>query len=165
METLNLYDDTEFTPKLARTYSFPTLRSLDPTNTEYTEEPESMSSSGSSLSSSISSSVERPTIETTRDLYKRNTRSMYGNNTEYEPKDSFDQRQKEISILVTSLKKDLDKFKDSLEKSEDLVHDVQVDMDDTRNRMETYIKDIPESHYSAVSNYYYLSIVCALIFL
>jgi hypothetical protein len=24
-------------------------------------------------------------------------------------------------------------------------------MDDFRNRMETYIKDIPESHYSAVS--------------
>ncbi|KAI8059835.1 hypothetical protein BDF21DRAFT_324793, partial [Thamnidium elegans] len=66
-----------------------------------------------------------------------NAQSMYASNTEYKSRDPFDQRQKEIVSLVNSLKKELHKFKSSLVKSEDLVNDVQIDMNDTRNRMET----------------------------
>ena len=141
METLQLYNEKEYIPKLLRTNSFPSLQSP--------EEPES-TSSGSSLSSSASSLVQSG-MPTTRELYQRNTQSMYGTDIKENTGDPFDLRQREINALVSSLRKDLDKFKCSLEKTEDLVRDVQVDMDDTRNRMETYIKDIPESHYSAVS--------------
>lgn len=86
--------------------------------------------------------------ESRKEKYKRNARSMYASSNEY----PFDCRQKEIMSLVSSLKHELDKFKDSLDKTETFVSTVQVDMDDTRNRMKTYIKDIPKSHYSAVSN-------------
>lgn len=149
METLNLYNDKEYVPKLPRTNSFPTLKATASDSTPSSEEFESTSSSGSSLSSSMSS--DRPNSEMTpRDLYHRNAHSMYGGNGEFISRDPFDLRQREINALVKGLGKDLDRFKESLVKTEDLVRDVQVDMDDTRNRMETYIKDIPESHYSAL---------------
>lgn len=151
METLNLYNDKEYVPKLPRTSSFPTLKTAASDSTPSSEEFESASSSGSSLSSSMSSS-DRPSSEmmTPRDLYHRNAHSMYGGNGEFISRDPFELRQREINALVKGLGKDLDRFKESLVRTEDLVRDVQVDMDDTRNRMETYIKDIPESHYSAV---------------
>lgn len=76
---------------------------------------------------------------------------MYIDHTEVKTSDPFTYRQEEISCLIKSLKSELIEFKSSLQNTEDLVNDVQVDMDDFRNRMETYIKDIPESHYSAVS--------------
>lgn len=68
-------------------------------------------------------------------------------------RDPFTDRQKEIERLIKRLNAELVNFKSSLHVTETLVSDVQLDMDDFRNRMETYIKDIPESHYSAVRNY------------
>ncbi|CAO3653245.1 unnamed protein product [Mucor hiemalis] len=157
METLNLYNDKEYIPKLPRTNSFPTLKAISSDSTPSSEEFESNSSSTSSLSSSLSSDMIRPNSETTpRELYHRNAHSMYGGNGEFISRDPFDLRQREINALVRCLGKDLDRFKESLVKTEDLVRDVQVDMDDTRNRMETYIKDIPESHYSAVKSFFFL---------
>ncbi|EPB82556.1 hypothetical protein HMPREF1544_10718 [Mucor circinelloides 1006PhL] len=158
MESLNLYQrhDNEI-PKLSRTYSQPSF-------TPYTEEPDSISyassssSSGSSFASSDSSSssssgvILRPTREmlSHRSSYNRHAQSMYIDHTEVKTSDPFTYRQEEISCLIKSLESELVEFKSSLQNTEDLVNDVQVDMDDFRNRMETYIKDIPESHYSAL---------------
>ncbi|KAI9249616.1 hypothetical protein EDC94DRAFT_326485 [Helicostylum pulchrum] len=148
MDSLNLYST------LPRNLSFPNLSSLmtesDP-NVAGEQASDSSSSSSSSSSGYKTGVVLRPIrdVLARREAYDRNAQSMYAGNTEHKSRDPFDQRQKEIISLVVSLKKELYKFKSSLEKSEDLVNDVQIDMDDTRNRMETYIKDIPESHYSA----------------
>lgn len=87
---------------------------------------------------------------------------MYIDHTVVKTSDPFTYRQEEISCLIKSLESELVEFKSSLQNTEDLVNDVQVDMDDFRNRMETYIKDIPESHYSAVSvNVGYGRIMCS----
>ena len=82
--------------------------------------------------------------------------SMYENNHDY-AEDTFDNRVKSTAFLINSLAEELKEFKQSLDQTELLIQDVQLDMDDFRNRMEVYIKDIPESHYSAVSylNYRY----------
>lgn len=130
MESLNLYSHDE----LFRISSFPSL----PSAHILTEEPESIPSS---------SLTHRTSHEIRKEKYNRNTRSMYSSSSEY----PFDCRQKEIMGLVNSLQNELNKFKQSLEKTEHFVNHVQLDMDDTRFRMETYIKDIPESHYSSVS--------------
>ncbi|GAN06725.1 hypothetical protein MAM1_0134c06213 [Mucor ambiguus] len=157
MESLNLYQrQNNEIPKLSRTYSQPSF-------TPYTEEPDaisyaSLSSSGSSFASTDSSSssssgvILRPTREmlSHRSSYNRHAQSMYIDHTEVKTSDPFTFRQEEISCLIRSLKSELVEFKSSLQNTEDLVNDVQVDMDDFRNRMETYIKDIPESHYSAL---------------
>jgi hypothetical protein len=164
METLNLYNDmhTIPPPSLPRTHSYPTLHSSSPAvespamDTQFSDEPESISSSSSSSSSSMTDGSKdvtlRPGIEAHKENYNRHAQSMYISNTQVKTRDPFETRQKEIASLVTGLKAELYQFKDSLNKTEELVNDVQVDMDDTRNRMETYIKDIPESHYSAVSS-------------
>lgn len=145
MESLNLYNSYS----IPRNLSFPNLCSiLNDDETKLYEEPESISSGSSSNGSNTQIRRDGPAR---REVYSRNTQSMYASNTE--SRDPFDQRQKDIMILVSSLKKDLAAFKVGLTKSEELVNDVQVDMKDTRNCMETYIKDIPESHYSAVCIY------------
>ncbi|KAI9330805.1 hypothetical protein BD770DRAFT_44454 [Pilaira anomala] len=146
MESLNLYNSYS----IPRNLSFPNLCSiLNEDETKLYEEPESISSGSSlSLSSNGSNTQIRRDGPARRKVYSRNTQSMYASNTE--SRDPFDQRQKDIMILVSSLKKDLGTFKVGLTKSEELVNDVQIDMKDTRNCMETYIKDIPESHYSAL---------------
>lgn len=130
IDSLNLYCNQA----LPRNLSFPSLQSAS--KQQLSDEPESNDGF-----------IRRPIHESRKEKYNRNTRSMYASNKEY----PFDCRQREIMSLVSNLKNELHKFKDSLEKTEDLVTNVQVDMDDTRNRMETYIKDIPESHYSTVS--------------
>lgn len=156
MKSLNLYQHRENEiPMLSRTYSQPSF-------TPYTEEPDTISntsSSGSSFASTDSSSssssgvILRPTREmlSHRSSDNRHAQSMYIDHTAVKTRDPFSYRQEEISCLIKSLKSELVEFKSSLHNTEDLVNDVQVDMDDFRNRMETYIKDIPESHYSAVS--------------
>lgn len=102
--------------------------------------------------SSSSGIILRPTRELLSENYRRHAQSMIYPSFK-KTKDPFSYRQEEIERLVKSLKSELAELTTSLENTEDLVSDVQVDMDDFRNRMETYIKDIPESHYSAVSQH------------
>ncbi|KAI7893580.1 uncharacterized protein EV154DRAFT_600847 [Mucor mucedo] len=132
MQSLNLYSHAD----LPRNSSFPSLQSA----AILTEEPEPMTPSSSS------SLTRRTTYEIRKEKYSRNARSMYSSSSEY----PFDCRQKEIMSLVNSLQNELNRFKQSLEKTEHFVNHVQLDMDDTRLRMETYIKDIPETHYSSL---------------
>jgi peptidoglycan hydrolase CwlO-like protein len=137
-----LFEDVDYKkPPLSRAYSQPSFQVI--------EEPGELSSSGSSLDS-----LNSGDISTHRDLYERHTRSMYVEGNPTKTKDPFMQRQEEIETLMKSLKSELKEFKSSLQNTEELVTDVQLDMDDFRNRMETYIKDIPESHYSAVRHTY-----------
>ncbi|KAG2208336.1 hypothetical protein INT47_006192 [Mucor saturninus] len=131
MQSLNLYSHAD----LPRNSSFPSLQS----SAILTEEPEPLTPSSSSL-------TRRTTYEIRKEKYSRNARSMYSSSSEY----PFDCRQKEIMSLVNSLQNELNRFKQSLEKTEHFVNHVQLDMDDTRLRMETYIKDIPETHYSSL---------------
>lgn len=119
------------------------------------DEPESISSSPSSVSSSSSSSssLRNQQGSTTTDTLttKPRPQSMFIDKNKIRSRDPFDERKNQVSTVISSLKQDLHGFQDNLKLTEEFVHDVQLDMDDTRNRMETYIKDIPESHYSAVS--------------
>lgn len=64
--------------------------------------------------------------------------------------DVFENRHDEILIMLQTLKHELQSFKGSLKETKRLIQRIQHEMDDTRNSMEVYIKDIPESHYSAV---------------
>ncbi|KAI8638538.1 hypothetical protein BD408DRAFT_422840 [Parasitella parasitica] len=160
MESLNLYQHHENEiSKFSRTHSQPSL-------TPSTQRPDSIpfassSSSGSSFASTNSSSsstsslsgvILRPAREmlSQRSPYNRNAQSMYIDHAAVKSRDPFTYRQEEISCLIKSLKSELVEFKSSLLNTEDLVADVQIDMKDFRARMETYIKDIPESHYSAL---------------
>jgi hypothetical protein len=87
---------------------------------------------------------------------------MYINNQESFTS-PFEERQDEVRCLIKMLQGELYEFKTSLIKTEELVSDVQKDMNDFRTRMETYIRDIPESHYSAVSSCIILLRVLCLI--
>ncbi|CEG83941.1 hypothetical protein RMATCC62417_17804 [Rhizopus microsporus] len=64
--------------------------------------------------------------------------------------DAFENRHDEILIMLQTLKHELQSFKGSLKETKRLIQRIQHEMDDTRNIMEVYIKDIPESHYSAL---------------
>ncbi|PHZ08918.1 uncharacterized protein RHIMIDRAFT_67729 [Rhizopus microsporus ATCC 52813] len=72
--------------------------------------------------------------------------------------DVFENRHDEILIMLQTLKHELQSFKGSLKETKRLIQRIQHEMDDTRNIMEIYIKDIPESHYSAVR--YLLLLFC-----
>lgn len=67
-----------------------------------------------------------------------------------EEKDSFDMKHEEMITMMSLFKKELQGLQSSLKETKGLVYNIQSEMDDTRSKMETYIKDIPESHYSAV---------------
>ncbi|CEP12177.1 hypothetical protein [Parasitella parasitica] len=160
MESLNLYQHHENEiPKLPRTHSQPSLigSAQKPNTIPYLSSTSSGSSftstnSFSSSSSSSSGVILRPTREmlSHKNSYNRHSQSMYIDHTAVKSRDPFTYRQEEIGYLIKSLKSELVEFKSSLLNTEDLVADVQVDMKDFRARMETYIKDIPESHYSAL---------------
>ncbi|KAI8885080.1 hypothetical protein K501DRAFT_74099 [Backusella circina FSU 941] len=78
----------------------------------------------------------------------RNARSMYIPDSSLH--DPFEYKKNELNHLINGLRHELKGFQSCLEDTEKLVNSVQLDIDDTRNRMETYIKDIPQSHYSAL---------------
>ncbi|KAI8077935.1 uncharacterized protein B0P05DRAFT_118018 [Gilbertella persicaria] len=93
---------------------------------------------------------EAAASSSTDNKYASHRHSMYDESSLFKQQDPFDNKIKDVTFLVKSLGEELSEFKCCLDSTEELVHDVQVDVDDFRNRMETYIKDIPESHYSAL---------------
>ncbi|KAI8145304.1 hypothetical protein BJV82DRAFT_33762 [Fennellomyces sp. T-0311] len=69
----------------------------------------------------------------------------------YDSINPFDYRQEEVRLGVCALENEMGDFKRDLQITEELIRDIQIDINDTRLRMSSYIKDIPETHYSAVS--------------
>lgn len=69
----------------------------------------------------------------------------------------FDYRQEELRIGICTLQNEIVDFKRALLETEKLIRDIQNDIGDTRQRMALYLKDIPETHYSAVSDSLHLS--------
>ncbi|KAI9247639.1 hypothetical protein BY458DRAFT_536732 [Sporodiniella umbellata] len=63
--------------------------------------------------------------------------------------DPFEKKHKEMSEVMKMFRKEIFGLQNSLKETEKLVQNIQSEMSDTKNKMETYIKDIPESHYSA----------------
>jgi hypothetical protein len=63
---------------------------------------------------------------------------------------SLDKTAEPIDSLIDSMREEMKGFQNCLDDTEKTVHAVQNDMDDTRNRMGTYIKDIPQNFYSEV---------------
>ncbi|KAF7721680.1 hypothetical protein EC973_004301 [Apophysomyces ossiformis] len=118
----------------------------------------SSSSSNSSCNSSqsinppLSGSAHEPMITSSRYNYAsiRRAPSLLLNNIPYRSVNPFDYRQEEVRLGVEALRNEMLEFKRALCSTEELVRDVQIDVNDTRNRMEVYIKDIPESQYSAL---------------
>ncbi|KAG0183576.1 hypothetical protein DFQ29_000068 [Apophysomyces sp. BC1021] len=93
-----------------------------------------------------------PSIASSRYSYSsiRRAPSLLLNNIPYRSVNPFDYRQEEVRLGVEALRNEMLEFKRALCSTEELVRDVQIDVNDTRNRMEVYIKDIPESQYSAL---------------
>ncbi|KAI8350870.1 hypothetical protein BD560DRAFT_409567 [Blakeslea trispora] len=81
-------------------------------------------------------------------FHSHHRHSMYDD--PIDTQDTFDSRIQSTVFLIHSLTEELKEFKQSLNQTELLIHDVQLDMDDFRHRMEVYMKDIPESHFSAL---------------
>jgi hypothetical protein len=126
---------------ISRTLSYPNLGDLATESTSNYNDEEN-DSDGENHSLAVK---RRPHNSSTL----RNVRSMYiPDSSLYDP---FEYKKYELSHLIGDLRQELEGFQSCLEDTEKLVNSVQLDIDDTRNRMETYIKDIPQSHYSAVS--------------
>ncbi|ORZ11248.1 hypothetical protein BCR42DRAFT_494264 [Absidia repens] len=66
----------------------------------------------------------------------------------YQQYNAYEYRQDQLKDAVSDLRRGIDEFKRSLTDTEDLVHLVQIDMNDTKAKMDTYLKDVPETHYS-----------------
>lgn len=71
--------------------------------------------------------------------------------TKEHPEDLFERKHEEMCEIMKIFRKEIRGLQNSLKETEELVQNIQLEMGDTRDKMETYIKDIPESHYSAVS--------------
>jgi hypothetical protein len=69
----------------------------------------------------------------------------------YQEYNAYEYRQDQLKDAVSDLRRGIDEFKRSLLETEELVHGVQIDMNDTKAKMDTYLKDVPETHYSEVS--------------
>ncbi|KAI9018016.1 hypothetical protein CLU79DRAFT_762660 [Phycomyces nitens] len=76
--------------------------------------------------------------------------SLLLNNVPFRGVNPFDYRKDCLKLNVGALQSELDSFKASLENTERLVRYIQSDVDGTRSRMELLIKNIPESHFSAL---------------
>lgn len=63
---------------------------------------------------------------------------------------SLDKTTEPIDSLLDRMREEMKGFQNCLDDTEKVAHAVQNDMDDTRNRMGTYIKDIPQDFYSEV---------------
>jgi hypothetical protein len=152
LDSLELFDrfndtSTQHLPTLSRTHSQPSFQ------THLQEASDGPSSSSFATSFQDDDLMLYPT----RDLLsrkERNVHSMYMNNEDSikASRSPFEEREDEVRCLIKILQGELHEFKTALINTEGLVNDVQKDMDDFRTRMETYIRDIPESHYSAVSD-------------
>ncbi|KAG2220995.1 hypothetical protein INT45_004614 [Circinella minor] len=68
----------------------------------------------------------------------------------YNSVNPFDYRQEEVRLGVSALENEMSEFKNELKVTEELIRNIQIDINDTRQRMSSYIKDIPEAHYSAL---------------
>ncbi|CAO3598607.1 unnamed protein product [Absidia cylindrospora] len=69
----------------------------------------------------------------------------YVPNREY---NTYEYRQDQLRNAVSDLRRGMDEFKRSLEDTENMVHSVKIDMNDTKAKMDIYLKDVPETHYS-----------------
>ncbi|KAG1466982.1 hypothetical protein G6F56_004590 [Rhizopus delemar] len=70
--------------------------------------------------------------------------------TKEHPEDLFERKHEEMCEIMKIFRKEIRGLQNSLKETEELVQNIQLEMGDTRDKMETYIKDIPESHYSAL---------------
>lgn len=121
----------------------------------------SSSSSGNALPSTINAtpSPHKPDSSPRRYSYSsiHHTPSLlFDTFLPYRSFNPFDYRQEEVRIGVCTLQNEIGDFKRALSETEKLIRDIQNDIDDTRQRMALYLKDIPETHYSAVSRMFTL---------
>ncbi|KAI8076899.1 uncharacterized protein BX664DRAFT_344205 [Halteromyces radiatus] len=109
-----------------------TQQRLDSTSSSTTPiRPASLSSSHRSLSSSLQLSQH----------------SLW-NYVPYQEYNAYEYRQDQLKVAVADLRRGMDDIKRSLESTEGMIRGVQIDMNDTKAKMDTYLKDVPETHYS-----------------
>lgn len=77
--------------------------------------------------------------------------SSLWSNFPYKEYNAYEYRQEQLNDAVIDLQRGIDEFKRSLQDTERIVRAVQIDMNDTKVKMDTYLKDVPETHYSEVS--------------
>ncbi|KAI8339212.1 hypothetical protein BC941DRAFT_469394 [Chlamydoabsidia padenii] len=112
-------------------------------------------STDSSRSSSFSSTLSQtPDSQTTSTLkppplaLNRTGSSSLWNCVPYQSYNAYEYRQDQLKDAVSDLQRGIDELRRSLEDTEATVHGVQIDMNDTKAKMDTYLKDVPETHYS-----------------
>ncbi|CAO3624604.1 unnamed protein product [Cunninghamella echinulata] len=80
-------------------------------------------------------------------LLHSNSSSLWSN-FPYKEYNAYEYRQEQLNDAVLDLQRGIDEFKRSLQDTERMVRAVQIDMNDTKVKMDTYLKDVPETHYS-----------------
>lgn len=123
----------------------------------FTNSPSSASSSSSSLGASSTNTAPPATLSrSSRQLsFSSSIRHVpslrLDTHLPYRSVNPFDYRQEEVQLGVCALENEMIEFKRALCETEELIRDIQIDISDTRQKMACYIKDMPDAHYSAVS--------------
>lgn len=100
----------------------------------------------SSLPPSKASSMERPQSLAS---YRTRSSSLW-NCVPFKEYNAYEYRQDQLKDAVSDLQRGMGELRRSMEETEAMVHGVQINMNDTKGKMDTYLKDVPENYYSEV---------------
>jgi hypothetical protein len=100
----------------------------------------------SGLIHSKTSSMDRPPSLAS---FRTRSSSLW-NYVPFKEYNAYEYRQDQLKDALSDLQRGMGKLRRSLEDTETMVHGVQIDMNDTKAKMDTYLKDVPETHYSEV---------------
>ncbi|KAI9321461.1 hypothetical protein BX666DRAFT_982921 [Dichotomocladium elegans] len=113
----------------------------------------SPSNSASSINTASATSAARGIRQTNYSSLKRASSVWLERHLPYRSVNPFDYRQEEVLLGVQALENEMTEFRQALYETEDLIRNIQNDISDTRQKMTSYIKDMPDTHYSAVSSW------------
>ncbi|CAO3644706.1 unnamed protein product [Cunninghamella blakesleeana] len=103
--------------------------------------------SSTSMVLNNSTTTARPHISFSPPPLLHSSSSLWSN-FPYREYNAYEYRQEQLNDAVVDLQRGVDEFKRSLQDTERIVRAVQIDMNDTKVKMDTYLKDVPETHYS-----------------
>ncbi|SAM01261.1 hypothetical protein [Absidia glauca] len=96
------------------------------------------------ITHSKTSSMDRPSSLAS---FRTRSSSLW-NYVPFKEYNAYEYRQDQLKDALDDLQRGMGKLRLSLEDTETMVHGVQIDMNDTKAKMDTYLKDVPETHYS-----------------
>jgi hypothetical protein len=135
----------------SRSSSLPSIAPLSPQNQDPLTSSLSSSSLVSTATTTTTATVRPPSLSSSHRSGSSTFQQSLWNYVPYQEYNAYEYRQDQLKDAVSDLRRGIDEFKRSLLETEELVHGVQIDMNDTKAKMDTYLKDVPETHYSEVS--------------